>query len=412
MYTHISAGIGGDMTLTRGLFTLAMFSSLGLLGLLFPAAGASLPSVEQFFNFGLSSSGFISTYIQLGYALFCFFGGILSDRFAKKNVLITGAIIYASAGLLLGVSASWILTLALFFIMGIGCGLIFIASNTLVIDIYREKSGSFLNIHHTFFAFGSLIAPFIVNGFLAKGLGWFVTFRLLGSIALIIAAILFFTGMFSRSFIPQVNNQSSQNKEPITKKYMRVIRNKTFIMFLITTLLGVGIQFGIIYLLVSYFVKVRLTTQATAGLILSAFFFFILLGRIICSYLALKVSAYKIVLSLLILLLITLVLGWLTTGLFSMIMFALTGLACSGLMPTLLALASTVIETNVRAAALGFLAMAGGLGGMGVTTVISVLSESVGLHNSFIFLIIVSIAALILFGSVMHKRYSAARSAT
>jgi fucose permease len=389
-----------------------MFSSLGLLGLLFPAAGASLPSVEEFFNFGLSSSGFISTYIQLGYALFCFFGGILSDRFAKKNILIIGCIIYAAAGLLLGLSASWILTLVLFFIMGIGCGLIFISSNTLVIDIYREKSSSFLNIHHTFFAFGSLIAPFIVNAFVLRGLGWFVTFRLLGAVALIIVTILFLTGMFSRNFIPQVSNHVTQTKEPIRKKYMRVIRNKTFIMFLVTTLLSVGVQFGIIYLLVSYFVKVRFTTQATAGLILSAFFFFILLGRIVCSYLALRVSAYKIVLTLLILLTVTLVLGWLTTGLFSMIMFALTGLACSGLMPTLLALASSVIETNVRAAALGFLAMAGGLGGMGVTTVISVLSESVGLHNSFIFLIVVSFAALGLFGSVMHKRYNSARTAS
>ncbi len=399
------------MRLTQILYTVAVFSSLGLLGLLFPAVGSSLPSIETFFGINLSSSGFVPTYVQLGYSLFCFLGGIISDAFSKRNVLIVGCLIYALSGLFLGISQNWLLTLGLFFLFGIGSGLIFISSNTLVIDIFTNRSGTFLNIHHTFFAFGSLIAPFIVTGFISSGYEWFFTFRLLGVIALVIVAIIILSDMvFAGKREHKVYTQEEQ-KEPMLKKYMRVLKNKQFMKFLTITLLGVGVQFGIIYLLVSYLVKVRLTNPKTAGLVASGFFLGILVGRLICSYLVSRISAYYIVLSLLIVLTLTLVFGWLFEGKISLVMFALTGLGCSGLMPTLMALASSVIDKNVRAASLGFQAMAGGLGGMTVTAVISVLSELIGLDYSFLFLIIVSVVVTLLFASMTRSHYVKTRSA-
>ena len=67
-----------------------IFFSLGLIGLLFPSVGASLPFIEDHFNLSLSSSGQASSLIQLGYALFSFIGGIFCDSISKKYVLASG----------------------------------------------------------------------------------------------------------------------------------------------------------------------------------------------------------------------------------------------------------------------------------------------------------------------------------
>ncbi|MDC7227664.1 MAG: MFS transporter [Spirochaetales bacterium] len=386
------------MIQNRNIISLAIFMSLGLLGLLFPAVGASLPGIENYYNVGLSSSGIVSSLVQLGYALFCFAGGILGDFFGKKKVLVSGALIYGLTGILLAYSQTWGLSLVLFFIFGMGSGLIFIASNTLVIDIYAERSGTFLNIHHTFFSMGSLLAPIVVRALLANGYPWYTIFRLLGLTALFLGAIIL-SSRISSSSTPQAKYTATHASR--LTKYKKVMTEKRFIHLLVIVFLAIGVQFGIIYLLVSFLIKVRGMSFGDASLVMSFFYGLILIGRLLCSYIVSRVSPHKVVLFLLFFLLITLTAGWLTTGTFSMIMFALTGLASSGLMPTLISIAGSTLEPTIRSSALGLLSMSGGLGGMLTTLVITNLADYIGFNTSFTLMIIISILSIGLFIRIM-----------
>jgi fucose permease len=383
------------MIKNKAVFSLSVFSSLGLLGLLFPSVGASLPGIEEHYGMTLSSSGMVSSLVQLGYALFCFSGGILSDLFEKRTVLIAGSIVYGASGILVAYSPIWQLTLVLFFIFGAGSGLIFIASNTLVIDLFRERKGTFLNIHHTFFALGSLSAPFIVSALVQRGFEWYSVFRIFGVLSLVIGAVIMLSDVKP---VPLISAEKKrEDSQSIKLKYLAVLKNKLFLKFLLVAMLGLGVQFGIIYLLISYLMKVSLISHKEASLIMSSFFFLLLAGRLLCSFLVSRHSAYKIVLTLLISLTITLAAGWILEGTPSKIMFALTGLASSGLMPTLLSLASSALDEKVRAASLGFLSMTGGLGGMLVTLLVSGLSAYIGLKSSFLVLIFVSLISAVIF---------------
>ena len=386
------------MIQNKKIISLSIFMSLGLLGMLFPAVGASLPGIETFYNVGLSSSGIVSSLVQLGYALFCFSGGIISDFIGKKKVLVIGTFIYGGAGLMLAFSQSWLLSLFLFFIFGMGSGLIFIASNALVIELFQEKPGTFLNIHHTFFSLGSLVAPMIVRSLLAAGFPWYSLFRYLGIFSIGLGIII----LLSRINMHAAAPERSKNPEiTLSARYRKVFTEKRFIQLLIVVFIAIGVQFGIIYLLVSFLVKVRELQFGSASLVMTGFFGLILLGRLACSYLVGRLSSYRIVLVLLILLFITLAAGWLSSGPFSYFMFAMTGLASSGLMPTLISIASSTLEPGIRASALGLLSMAGGLGGMLVTLAITKLADYISFEYSFAILIVLSVLSGLLFLKIM-----------
>lgn len=52
-----------------GVITIATFSSLALLGLLFSSIGATLPVVRTAFGLGIGRAAQLSVVVQLGYAI-------------------------------------------------------------------------------------------------------------------------------------------------------------------------------------------------------------------------------------------------------------------------------------------------------------------------------------------------------
>ena len=129
------------MIRNRYAVVLAAFCAFGLLGLLFPAVGASLPAIGGAFGPGPARTGLILTAFQLGYTLFCLLGGVLADLAGRRLVLVCGTLLYAAGGLLLGVPPSFEGNLALFVCLGMGSGLIYGSSNTLVIELFPSGGG-------------------------------------------------------------------------------------------------------------------------------------------------------------------------------------------------------------------------------------------------------------------------------
>ena len=92
-----------------------------------------------------------------------------------------------------------------------------------------------------------------------------------------------------------------------------------------------------------------------------------------------------------------------------MVLLALTGLACSGLMPSLIALASHLLPKEVTGLALGILSMLGGLGGMGITKLVTWLAGRIGLEKAFLALVGLSLIALLFFLATRKKFADAER---
>ncbi len=377
------------------------FVSLGLLGALLSAIGASLPALQKFFSATIEQTALVTVIFQLSYSVFCFLGGFLTDFFGKSKVLIVGGILYGTCTLLLGTIAAFDRTLLLFAISGIGGGLLFIGANTMIVQLFPENRGKYLNLLHLCFAIGSVAASLLVSAFISAGYGWSRVFEILGLVAL--ATGFFF--VFAPAGAPTEKFDGTTLKR-LFNKYKLMLGNRLFLKLLVANTLAIGTQFGTIYLLVLFLNKTRGLPHSSASIVLATYFVLLGTGRIICSSLISRYPITKIVTFLLVLLFTSLSLGWLTRGPVSILFFTVTGLASSGLMPSLLALASHMLPKEVTGLALGIMSMFGGLGGMGITKFVSWIANGVGLNTSFLALIFLSLTALIYF-TAMKKKFAA-----
>jgi len=365
------------------------FVSLGLLGALLSAIGASLPAIQKFFGTSIGQTGSVSVVFQLTYAVFCFLGGFLTDFFSKDRVLAVGGLLYGLCTLLLGLSSSFSVNLVLFALAGIGGGLLFIGANTMIVILFPERRGKFFNLLHLCFAIGSVLASLFVSGFLYLGSRWNTVFRLFGFIAVLIGVLFLFTKAAASS--AKLDRAALKR---LFGTYKRMLANRAFLELLVANTLAIATQFGTIYLLVLFLTNTRSVPPPSASLVLAVYFVLLGSGRLICSFLISYQPITRIARLLLALLFVSLLAGWLTRGPFSIMCFIISGLASSGLMPSFLTLASHMLPKEISGLSLGFMSMIGGLGGMALTKLATWIAGSIGLNLAFLVVVFTAMAAL------------------
>ncbi len=389
----------------EGFLIYPTFLSLGLLGFLFSSVGVTLPVLKTAFSLSVDQAGLVSALVQLGYAIFCFIGGLLADKFGKKVILVAGCLLYAVCGFGLGFPATFIANLMLYAGMGIGSGMIFISSNALVVDLFPDKRDTYLNLHHLIFAIASFLSPIVTSALLVSGAIWSTVYRWLGGISFLTGVFFFVVILHGLSRKGTSGTVSNAAFVRATGNYRQMFSNKLFLLLLCSGMLSIGSQFAIIYLLVMFLTQVRGLPLTSASAILSVYFVFLAIGRLLCSRLVLRIPPVRIVQVLIVSLFVLLFAGWLTNGIVSAVFFGLTGLACSGLMPTMLALASRILPEQVRGASLGVFSMFGGLGGMATTYGTALVAAYRGLERGFLLVIAVSGGAMLLF-AFFTKRFA------
>ncbi len=109
------------------LISAATFASLSLLGFTFAFVGALLPVMKLFFQIDLAGAGLMTVTMQIGYAVFCLLGGMITNSLGKVKPLMTGCLCLAIGALLLGFYPIFWINLIILALIGIGCGMIFIS---------------------------------------------------------------------------------------------------------------------------------------------------------------------------------------------------------------------------------------------------------------------------------------------
>jgi len=145
------------MITDRRLISLFTFISLGMLGFTFSFIGTGLPEIQNYFKISVRDAGLITTVVQLGYAVSAFLGGVVADNIPRERLLMAGCFLLFTGTLLLRLVDNFAINLFFFAITGIGLGAVFISSNALVVELFTDRRGTFLNIHHIFFAVASFL---------------------------------------------------------------------------------------------------------------------------------------------------------------------------------------------------------------------------------------------------------------
>jgi fucose permease len=260
-------------------------------------------------------------------------------------------------------------------LVGAAGGVIESSSNPLLVQLFRGRESSVMNIHHFFFAVGSLSGPLIVGAALAGGSTWQEAYRIYGLAALLLSSILFLPGI-----------SPVRSDHPFDRRGMgTLLRDPAFLTLFVITFLSVGVQNGIAYWLVTFLQDAKGYSIGIASTSLSLYFVCLAIGRLLTSYLITRVKETIYLLTLFSLVLITLAFIIALPGLGALPFIGLCGLAQAGVFPSLLGRAGR-LYSNTPGTALGLIATGTGLGSMAIAWLISLVSQLAGLGVGFAFL--------------------------
>jgi fucose permease len=177
---------------TKGrVFTLivscSVFFAVGMLG---AGLGPVLPSISRNTGSALADTGALFTALFVGAIISQSVGGFLTDRFGQRRMLFV-SLLTVSVGLA-GVALSPTLPLALaaMLVAGLGNGVIIVAVNVAVSQLFHEKSLSALNVLNVFYGLGATAGPALVG--LSLGI-WDSGVPLLWAIVLVVLPALALT---------------------------------------------------------------------------------------------------------------------------------------------------------------------------------------------------------------------------
>ena len=247
----------------RWVVTSGAFVSMSFIGMSRTFLGTALPAIRSSLELTLLQAGTLTALLQLGFTIAVFVGGPLSDVLKKSSILLLGCLLMGFNLVLFGFSDWFWISLIGVGLIGIGGGLIESSSNPLLIQLFPGKESTVMNLHHFFFAAGSLAGPLIMGAVLVKLIPWQWGYMGFGLFVLLI----FFFLATQRISSPKYDKPRS-NMEMIE----RLFKEKTFLVLFFITFFGSGVQNGIGYWMVTFLKETKGVSIALASALPFPFF--------------------------------------------------------------------------------------------------------------------------------------------
>ncbi len=352
------------------------FIALGLFG---ASMGPTLPGLAQHTGSRLSEISFLFTARSLGYLLGSLISGRLYDRFPGHRVI--AGVLLVMAGMMAVVPTVpilWLLALVLL-VLGLGEGGLDVGGNTLLVWVYQDKVGPFMNALHFFFGVGAFISPIIVAFAIQSSGDITLAYWIL---ALLMLPALLWT---SRLPSPRPMVAAEEHRSGSANRVLLALLALSFFVYV-----GAELSFGgWIY---TYAVTRGLGTATSAAYLTSVFWGALMLGRLVSIPLAVRFKPSTIMLADLLgsLAAMGVILIWpdspaaLWVGTFGV------GFAMASIFPTMISLAERYMTITGQITSL-FLA-GSSVGGMTLPWLIGQLFESVG---SFVMVIVITVSLVV-----------------
>ena len=371
------------------LLTAICFFAFFIFGVTDNLKGPTLPPMlaELNIDYGVGGNIFFSEYI--GFLIATLVTGILADRFGLKLVIVLAGI-----SLAVGVGGysslhTPLLLSASIFIIGLGLGAFELGPNAIIVSVYHEQKGLYLNLMSVMHGLGSMIAPLFASWLFSMDVTWRTVYRwdllLIG--VLILASILI--------KFPKQEQKSALDFRAIP----RVAFNHSMPLYYAAMLFYVAAEIGLASWMVVYLQDVRELNTTASNNYLAAFFGLLMLGRFLGSFFVSRLGYLRATLFASLLATLSLALGIFTS--FSLFL-PLTGFFFSIIFPTLTAAVSDVERENTNTI-LGVLFTFSGLGGVVGPWLVAWSSDLLGLQIGFAASLLLAVLTF-LFIFILYRR--------
>jgi len=149
---------------------LAAVLAIFVYGVIAAMLGTILPGLSERFHLTPNQNGVIAFAQALGLMIASVGVGPLIDNEGKKIGLIIGLALIAVALVSLPKARGYGSIIALFFLLGLGGGVVVTGANALVSDVAEAHRGTALNLVNLFFGLGGMATPFIAANLLKRDL--------------------------------------------------------------------------------------------------------------------------------------------------------------------------------------------------------------------------------------------------
>ena len=361
------------MSQRRWVITWGAFISLGFLGMSRSFLGTALPSIRSTLDLTLIQVGTLTALLQLGFSVTVLFGGPISDTLKKSLVLLLGLLLLGIGLIFFGLAHWFWVSLLVTVLVGVGGGLIEASSNPLLIELYPGRESTLMNLHHFFFALGSLAGPLIMGAALARSISWQWAYVGYGLTVLLVLLLL----------LSQRISSPRTGKPLDMRTLLNLMRERTFLSLFFIIFCGNGVQSGLIYWTVTFLKETHGFSISLASFSLSLFLICLAAGRLVSGYLLTKINDAVYLLVLFSLLLFFLMVSIYAPGTWVIPLLGACGLAMSGVFPTLLGMAGKAYPAK-PGTAMGLIATAAGLGSTVIPWFMSLVSQLTTLRYGFL----------------------------
>lgn len=371
------------------LLTALCFFAFFIFGVTDNLKSPTLPSmlVELNLDYGTGGNIFFSEYI--GFLIATLITGILADRFGLKIVIIlAGTCLAVGVGGYSTFSTVFLLSASLF-IVGLGLGAFELGPNAVIVSLYHEHKGLYLNLMAVMHGLGSMLAPLFAGLLFSMDVSWRTVYRW----DLLLISILIFAALLLR--FPKSDEKSALDFRTIPK----VAFKRQMPLFYAAMLFYVAAEIGLTSWVVVYLQDARGMDTLTSSNALALFFGLLMLGRFLGSFIVKRLGYLRATLITSLLAVISL-----TIGIFTELVYfvPLTGFFFSIIFPTLTAAVSDVEHENTNTI-LGVLFTFSGLGGAMGPWLVAWSSDLFGLKAGFAATILLS-SLTFLFIFILNKR--------
>ena len=361
------------MSQRRWVITWGAFISLGFLGMSRSFLGTALPAIRSTLDLTLIQAGTLTALLQLGFSVTVLLGGPISDTLKKSLVLMLGLSLLGISLIFFGLAHWFWVSLFVTTLVGIGGGLIEASSNPLLVELYPGRESTLMNLHHFFFAVGSLAGPLIMGAVLARSIPWQWAYVGYGLVVLLVLFLL----LGRRISSPRTGSPLDM------RTIVNLLRERTFLFLFFIVFCGNGVQSGLIYWIVTFLKETHGFSISLASLSLSLFLLCLAVGRLVSGYLLTKIHDAVYLLILFSLLPFFLLLSIYAPGIWVIPLLGACGLAMAGVFPTLLGMAGKAYPAK-PGTAMGLIATAAGLGSTVIPWFMSLVSQLTTLQYGFL----------------------------
>jgi len=346
--------------------------------------GALLPS----YSLNPGQQGVLTFVNAAGLVIASLSAGPVIDLRGNKSALLLGLGLVAASLFAAPNAGGYSGLLVVYFVLGIGGGIVVTGANSLVGAMSPDRRGSALNFLNLFFGLGGIVTTYAAS-YLFSPIVLCYSIATLTVVALLANAV------------PKMPGPSGELGFRVNE-IPSLLSKPALILLSLLLFLYVACEVGIWNWLKTYLISVHFDPQTAGGVVSYGFAFGILVGRVVVSRVLIKVPAVMVLLSSAVLIGITTfaVLQMQSPTAITVAVFC-TGLAMAPVFPTTLAMVGDSFPRGT-ATAMGIVITCGWLGLAASSPIIGALAEGDNYHRALM-LIPVSALGMVLVNLVLRS---------